>query len=164
MAGFSSLDKIVFNKLLILIIITCVCETIAGIVKGKMFIGARAILEISDILYDEVFVIFAYVWLSYVVVKLNEEVNSKVKRVRGQISDKMFLCRYGGDEFLLIDKIKDLLSEELVKKSEKKTLYSLKLSVGVASGNCIDENDISDLIRLADMKMYEEKRVSKLNA
>lgn len=354
----SSLDKIVFNKLLILTIITCVCETIAGIVKGKMFIGARAILEISDILYDEVFVIFAYLWLSYVVVKLNEEVNSKIKRViytiplilfsivaisnpfthivfkidennlysrnvgtyfhwmimgfyliisaiktvkaivkeeskqkrkelmpllyflipatitcviqmifygtsiaqvglcisiiaiflceqsnqiltdkltglnnrhalekyqdsilpsygkngtyvtvilmdvnnfkrindnfghlmgddalrdiaealknvMGQISDKMFLCRYGGDEFLLIgrnlnpmliDKIKDLLSEELVKTSGKKTLYSLKLSVGVASGNCIDENDISDLIRLADMKMYEEKRVSKLNA
>ncbi len=57
----------------------------------------------------------------------------------------------------MIDKIKDLLSEELVKKSGGETLYSLKLSVGVASGNCIDEHDISDLIRLADMKMYEKK-------
>ena len=41
----SSLDKIVFNKLLILTIITCICELVAGIIRGHQFIGARAVLE-----------------------------------------------------------------------------------------------------------------------
>ena len=100
-----------------------------------------------------------------------QEIADALKNVMGQVNDKMFLCRYGGDEFLLIgrnlnpkviNKIKDLLSKELIKKSGRKKLYSLKLSVGVASGECENENDISDLVRVADMQMYEEKQASKL--
>ncbi|MDD3219692.1 MAG: GGDEF domain-containing protein [Lachnospiraceae bacterium] len=84
-----------------------------------------------------------------------------------------FLCRYGGDEFVLalinedireINRIEKDINEKFKEKmTKKKTPYVLSVSIGISSGCCSNIDDARKLISIADEAMYENKKQYKLN-
>ncbi len=66
--------NIVFNWLIFFAIIMCICDMIAGIFRGKLFTGARAIITISNWLYFQMLVVISFLWTIYVLLKTNEKV------------------------------------------------------------------------------------------
>ena len=78
---------------------------------------------------------------------------------------KLFCCRYGGDEFLIvgidfngeeIEELKAKIAEHL--KIADRRPYRLSFSLGVANGACSDRAKAEMLIVKADKAMYAEKR------
>ena len=93
-------------------------------------------------------------------------VSQALKKACERLSYSMFLCRYGGDEFLLIaqtnvpddvvNKIKECLQEEIA--NQKRSLsYTIEASVGFARWDGHPESFKESMIN-ADKKMYEDKR------
>lgn len=83
---------------------------------------------------------------------------------------RMFLCRYGGDEFLIccsgadgqaaFNKLKKNTDRYLSDYNSKEFRgYILSVSMGMATGICNEYTDIERLISEADSKMYEEKQL-----
>ncbi len=84
------------------------------------------------------------------------------------IQNRLFLCRYGGDEFLIVGK--DVKDDEIasirqyVDEKMKQTIaqedfdFNVSASIGEARGLCQDFEDVEHLIRVADEDMYEEKK------
>jgi len=77
------------------------------------------------------------------------------------------LVRYGGDEFIVFIKtqnnfnLKNVLNS-INKRIEKKfTKYHISLSYGIATTK--ESFDLEKLIELADERMYERKRIKKIN-
>ena len=81
------------------------------------------------------------------------------------------ICRMGGDEFLLIfpdssSKDASLIRERLNKNLTKlnqilKKPYKIALSIGLSSYDPDNPQSMDELIRIADKKMYEEKKKKK---
>lgn len=97
-----------------------------------------------------------------------------LKKTCGETKKNLFLCRYGGDEFVFcaMDMEKEEV-DELVKSIERNiesinSDYSADahfgISVGTAAGICEKYEDIESLISIADKFMYEKKQAKKLNA
>lgn len=94
-----------------------------------------------------------------------------LKHVCEQVSDRFFLCRFGGDEFVITgrniseNELSDLvlaIRQEMVQLSESSPRpYSLSLSIGTATGICDSMADFDHLLRTADEAMYDEKKRSK---
>jgi diguanylate cyclase (GGDEF)-like protein len=93
-------------------------------------------------------------------------VSQALKKACESLSYSMFLCRYGGDEFLMIaqtdvpddvvNKIKECLQEEIA--NQKRSLsYTIEASVGFARWDGHPESFKESMIN-ADKKMYEDKR------
>ena len=93
-------------------------------------------------------------------------VSQALKKACERLSYSMFLCRYGGDEFLMIaqtdvpddvvNKIKECLQEEIA--NQKRSLsYTIEASVGFARWDGHPESFKESMIN-ADKKMYEDKR------
>ncbi len=91
-----------------------------------------------------------------------------LKRVCSRANCPIFLCRYGGDEFLLIvqtddpGSIVEHIHNELAESTAqiqiaKKLPYKIHASIGYVSwdGN---ESHFKDSLKLADRKMYEQKK------
>lgn len=87
------------------------------------------------------------------------------KNVRDKV-DKV--CRYGGDEFIIISpytswKNAALIAERICKNWEERNFSSVTLSIGISQ--LIErktlEESVSDLIKRADKAMYEAKKVKK---
>ena len=84
---------------------------------------------------------------------------------------RLFLCRYGGDEFLIVGKnVKDedveTIKEYIANNMQEKIVledfdFNVSASIGVARGTCQDFEDVEHLIRVADEDMYEEKKKSR---
>jgi diguanylate cyclase (GGDEF)-like protein len=78
------------------------------------------------------------------------------------------ICRIGGDEFLLIfpenslndaPLIRERLNKNLEKLNQKRAKpYKIDLSIGLSCYNPSKPQSMDELIRIADEKMYEEKR------
>ena len=92
-------------------------------------------------------------------------VSQALKKACESLSYSMFLCRYGGDEFLMIaqtdvpddvvNKIKECLQEEIA--NQKRSLsYTIEASVGFARWDGHPESFKESMIN-ADKKMYEDK-------
>ena len=91
-----------------------------------------------------------------------------LKNVCGESSSRLFLCRYGGDEFIIcstdaddaeIERIKTSIAEKLkVLNKDYPLKIDLSLSIGSAQGVCSNSRDIETLIHQADEQMYSEKR------
>ena len=87
-----------------------------------------------------------------------------------EIPGRLFLCRYGGDEFIIaginvakehIHTLITTIHEELDKKTKQRDQsYVLSVSIGVATGICMDTEDAEHLIRVADEAMYDDKKKS----
>ena len=96
-----------------------------------------------------------------------QEAADALKKACETFPGKLFLCRYGGDEFIIIGKnhsqdeiarLKTLIHKEVETKNAEGTRpYLLGVSIGTAHGKCKDSDDIEYLIRLADEAMYNEK-------
>lgn len=90
-----------------------------------------------------------------------------LKTVCGQMGQRLFLCRYGGDEFLVIGhdcthteiaETEERIHLAFEKKSSEEDLpYRLAVSIGVAWGKCRNTEDVDGLIRRADESMYAQK-------
>ena len=80
----------------------------------------------------------------------------------------MFLCRFGGDEFVIIlrncskseeDQLKTQIQAEFEKINRfNDSSYVLDISIGTARGLCSDIKEIENLLEAADKSMYENKR------
>lgn len=91
-----------------------------------------------------------------------------LRSVCGKFRERLFLCRYGGDEFVIIGQnVEDGAADELAGSirqrvhefgKENRKPYMLDVSIGSASGICEDYEDFSHLLRLADETMYEDKK------
>ena len=97
-----------------------------------------------------------------------KNVADSLRVVCEQNEKRLFLCRYGGDEFLVVGK--DIKEEDLeatrenIKSNVTKELtvddviIGVSASVGIAVGICTDIEDAEHLIRVSDEDMYLEKK------
>ncbi len=95
-------------------------------------------------------------------------VSQALKKACEQLSYSMFLCRYGGDEFLMIaqtdvpdevvKKIKDCLQEEVSKENGARS-YTIEASMGFARWDGRPDSFKESMVN-ADKKMYEDKRLA----
>lgn len=93
---------------------------------------------------------------------------ASLKRACGKHPKSAFLCRYGGDEFVICgvdtraDEMEPLarnIREELAKSNaEHPDEPQLEISIGIADGLCEGERDAETLLRAADMAMYRQKK------
>ena len=95
------------------------------------------------------------------------------KKTCGDCDFPLFLCRYGGDEFLICgmdmkeDQRQKLLSiinknvSEFNKTQDRKR--NIGISVGMAYGKCFNSDDLKSLFRNADSRMYDDKKNKKEN-
>ena len=93
-------------------------------------------------------------------------VSQALKKACERLSYSMFLCRYGGDEFLLIaqtdvpnkvvNQIRECLQEEIANQKHSLS-YTIEASVGFARWDGHLESFKESMIN-ADKKMYEDKR------
>ncbi|SHK52848.1 diguanylate cyclase (GGDEF) domain-containing protein [Fibrobacter sp. UWB12] len=95
-------------------------------------------------------------------------VSQALKKACERLSYSMFLCRYGGDEFLLIaqtdvpdevvKQIKNCLQEEISKQDDSRS-YTIEASMGFAHWDGRPESFKESMVN-ADKKMYEDKRLA----
>lgn len=90
------------------------------------------------------------------------------RRLKNSFRTSDIVCRLGGDEFLIFtishneddiqEKIKENINTKIFKEIEyRKSVFNITCSVGSASYPQ-DETTIEGLVRLADMRMYENKK------
>lgn len=94
-----------------------------------------------------------------------------MKTICEEAEKKYFVCRYGGDEFLIagydcqqaeIEKLKLQIYNRLEEQScLAREFNHLSVSFGVASEKCSDFDDVNHLLRMADEAMYREKKMFK---
>lgn len=99
------------------------------------------------------------------------DVADAVRQSCEEASSQLFACRYGGDEFLIAGcgcgqdefiKLKTRIHKKLEEKNRSKNYaYLLSVSIGTASGVCLNSDDIDNLLRIADEEMYAEKKQLK---
>jgi diguanylate cyclase (GGDEF)-like protein len=93
-------------------------------------------------------------------------VSSALKKACDRLGKSVFLCRYGGDEFLLVvptdmpgyavREIQECLREELSTRQGPR-YYAIEVSIGYAGWDG-DASSFKDSIDKADQMMYVEKR------
>ncbi|MCP8615685.1 GGDEF domain-containing protein [Salirhabdus salicampi] len=86
--------------------------------------------------------------------------------IQKNIRDTDYLCRWGGDEFLVITpKVNEEGAQKMVqrwKESLKPILKDFQVEVTISIGVATYPNEgksLDDLVRLADKRMYEEKKL-----
>jgi diguanylate cyclase (GGDEF)-like protein/PAS domain S-box-containing protein len=94
-----------------------------------------------------------------------------VKLLKSTLREIDIICRMGGDEFLLIFPDSSLQDASLIKERFDKNLvqlnqtlkkpYKIALSIGLSEYNPDTPLPMDELIRIADKKMYEEKKNRK---
>ncbi len=82
-----------------------------------------------------------------------------------------FVCRYGGDEFLVVSRecspdSMERLAAQIQRQLEQKNAeqaypFRLSVSIGVADGVCNSVEDVKQLLRAADGAMYRTKTESR---
>ena len=95
-------------------------------------------------------------------------VSRALKKACGRLRMSIFLCRYGGDEFLMIAQtktpkevlkvVRGCLQEEIENRKSSLT-YTIEVSMGYANWDGRAAT-FRDSIVAADQKMYEDKRSS----
>ncbi|MBA7545476.1 hypothetical protein ES705_37845 [subsurface metagenome] len=105
----------------------------------------------------------------------HDEGDIALKEVSGLFKSTLreidIICRMGGDEFLLIfpdnslkeaPLIKERLNIDLAKLNQTlKKPYKIEISIGLSGYNPENPQPMDELIRIADKKMYEEKKNRK---
>lgn len=92
---------------------------------------------------------------------------SALKAACADAPRRMFLCRYGGDEFLIAGSSLSSSEQKAFLQSIRRALaqineastnpYTLELSIGIACDTCADMDAVEQLLRTADDAMYAEK-------
>jgi len=91
-----------------------------------------------------------------------------VKLLKSTLREIDIICRMGGDEFLLIFPDSSLKDLSIIRKRISKSLtqlnrtlkksYKINLSSGVSEYDPDNRQSMDELIRIADNRMYEEKK------
>ena len=94
-----------------------------------------------------------------------------VKLLKSALREIDIICRMGGDEFFLTFPDSSLKEAPLIKKRLNKNLtklnhslkkpYKIELSVGLSRYDPANPQSMDELIRIADQKMYEDKKNKK---
>ncbi len=94
-----------------------------------------------------------------------------VKLFKSTLREIDIICRMGGDEFLLIFPDSSLQDASLIKERINKNLtklnhslkkpYKIELSVGFSCYDPVNPQPMDELIRVADKKMYNQKKNKK---
>ena len=94
-----------------------------------------------------------------------------VKLLKSALREIDIICRMGGDEFLLIFPDSSLQDASLIKERLEKNLvqlnhtskkpYKIEISIGLSEYNPDNPQSADELIRIADKKMYEDKKSRK---
>ena len=71
--------SIIFNHIILMTILFCFSDMIAGIFRGSLFPGVRIIITLSNWIYYETLVIIDCLWLIYVLLRLSQKALSKKK-------------------------------------------------------------------------------------
>lgn len=97
-----------------------------------------------------------------------------VKLLKFTLREIDIVCRMGGDEFLLIFPDSSLKDLTIIKKRISKSLtqlnrtlkksYKINLSIGVSEYDPDNPQSMDELIRIADNRMYEEKKYKGLES
>ena len=84
-----------------------------------------------------------------------------------EFTTRLFICRYGGDEFLIagcleddktIIELKQSISESCELFFEQgKMPCPVSVSIGYASAKCRNNSEVEQLLNQADTTMYHEK-------
>jgi len=95
-----------------------------------------------------------------------KNVADALRKSCGDVKYPIFLCRYGGDEFILAYTSQgdsDKITNKLVKSLDEHTKeVGQSISIGHATFFCNDYNDVEILMGKADIMMYQSKKVKKL--
>ena len=75
--GQLSADSRIFGMILWATGIMCASDMVAGICRGQLFGGARALIEISNLIYYEAISVICFLWMAYVFTKLKIIENKK---------------------------------------------------------------------------------------
>lgn len=91
-----------------------------------------------------------------------------LRRVCEKSGLPLFLCRYGGDEFVIsgicnikydLNTLRQSIHTELQQcAKDAEYPFSLNVSVGIASGLCETAEDFNHYLRMADESMYDDKK------
>jgi len=103
----------------------------------------------------------------------DELIITAVDVLKTTIREDDFVVRLGGDEFLIvfnqleIDEAEEVWNRVVeaynkINETEKRA-YTISVSHGIVSHNKFHKSPVDELIKLADEKMYQEKRVIKEN-
>lgn len=101
---------------------------------------------------------------------LLQKTANALKEACKEISGRPFICRYGGDEFMIALVGENESGMEGIEKCLKGTIeeealtiadYKLSISVGAATEICAEQSDIDALLILADKRMYANKNEHK---
>lgn len=94
-----------------------------------------------------------------------------LKQACKDVSGRLFLCRFGGDEFVFImhdssqyevEQLRTCIKQELEKINVTcGRSYIIDTSIGLAEGRCANLEDVEHLIRVADEAMYHDKKQTK---
>ena len=97
-------------------------------------------------------------------------VSTVLKKACGAMEFRLFICRYGGDEFLIAGAgLSDQETDSLINTvaDDVKTLsdefdigFDFSASIGEATGKCSGYDEAMELISIADSRMYENKKAS----
>lgn len=97
-----------------------------------------------------------------------QDVATALKKVCEQSSEHMFLCRFGGDEFVIVSRNIDPANMEQLHSTLKESVssianrpYQLSISVGNAAQVCENMADFESCLKQADASMYAEKQKFK---
>lgn len=101
----------------------------------------------------------------------DEVLKEVVKLFKSTLREIDIICRMGGDEFLLIFPDSSLKDASLIKERINKNLtklnhslnkpYKIELSIGLSCYDPDNPQPMDELIRIADKKMYEDKKSRK---
>ena len=93
-----------------------------------------------------------------------DEILKKVAEIlQNNCPDNGYVCRYGGDEFIIFFPHADSKSIATIKAAINRDAedYNMKLSIGIVLSSEEHGNDINAYFEVADKHMYEEKQQHK---
>ncbi len=142
--------------------------------RAGFFYEAKTILEILKLQNSKIFVLFSDVdGLKKVNdTKGHEAGDELIKEMascfKENLSSDMLAMRYGGDEFVVfgayeddeeIDFLIQSIQNSMARRNESgRYEFMLSASIGVSKYNATEVKGLSELIDIADAKMYEQKR------
>ena len=142
--------------------------------RAGFYYEAKTILELLKMQNSKIFVLFSDVdGLKKVNDTMGHETgDALIKEMascfKENLTSDMLAMRYGGDEFVVFGSYEDemeitCLLEGIQASMDRRNLsgkhpFKLATSIGVTKYDAADVNELSEVIDIADAKMYEQKR------
>ena len=142
--------------------------------RAGFYYEARTILELFKMQDSKIFVLFSDVdGLKKVNDTLGHEagdllIQEMAACIKENLTNDMLAMRYGGDEFVVFGAYEDEAEVECFvdaiqtsidqRNASGKNPFYLSTSVGVTQYHASEIQELSDVIDIADAKMYEHKR------